>query len=429
MSARHRSAALATTAPVAPAVASAADYQAVRERTLALAAPLSAEDCCVQSMPDASPAKWHLGHTAWFFETFVLEVCEPDFRPFDEAFRVLFNSYYHAVGARHPRPQRGLLTRPGLAQVLAYRADVDRRMLAVLANGQADALADTITLGLHHEQQHQELLLTDIKHLLWCNPLNPAYGQAPQPVAPAAALSWQSWPAGVVEMGHSGAGFCYDNELPRHRVYLEPYALASRLVTNGEYAAFIAAGGYADPVWWLSEGWDWRTANALEHPRYWQPGEKGSWHEFTLGGLCALDPHAAVVHVTYYEADAFARWSGARLPTEAEWENAATAAPLHGPFADADRLHPGGADDSAAGLAQLWGEVWQWTSSSYGPYPGFQAGPGAIGEYNGKFMVNQYVLRGGSCATPAGHVRASYRNFFPTTAFWQFSGIRLARSM
>ena len=429
MNARHPPAPPATTAPVASAMVHAADYQAVRGRTLALAAPLSAEDCCVQSMPDASPAKWHLGHTAWFFETFVLEVCEPDFRPFDEAFRVLFNSYYHAVGARHPRPQRGLLTRPGLEQVLAYRANVDRRMLALLANGQADALADTITLGLQHEQQHQELLLTDIKHLLWCNPLDPAYTQAPQPVAPAIALSWQSWPAGVVEMGHSGAGFCYDNELPRHRVYLEPYALASRLVTNGEYAAFVAAGGYADPVWWLSEGWDWRTTHALEHPRYWQRDEGSGWHEFTLGGLCALNPHAPVVHVTYYEADAFARWSGARLPTEAEWENAAAAEPLHGLLADAGRLHPGGPHTSHAGLAQLWGEVWQWTSSSYGPYPGFQTGPGAIGEYNGKFMVNQYVLRGSSCATPAGHVRASYRNFFPTTAFWQFSGIRLARSV
>lgn len=416
-------------APRASAVVSAAHYQAVRARTLALAAPLSAEDCCVQSMPDASPTKWHLGHTAWFFETFVLQACEPHFQPFDAAFQVLFNSYYHAVGARHPRPQRGLLTRPGLEQVLAYRSNVDQRMLALLASGRADALTDTITLGLHHEQQHQELLLTDLKHLLWCNPLNPAYAPAPQPVAPAPALSWQHWPAGVVEVGHSGPGFCYDNELPRHRVYLEPYALASRLVTNGEYAAFVAAGGYADPAWWLSEGWDWRSAHALEHPRYWQPDAQGGWHEFTLGGLCALDAHAPVVHVTYYEADAFARWSRARLPTEAEWENAAVAVSPRGPFADAGRLHPGGAGQDGAGLAQLWGEVWQWTSSSYGPYPGFQTGPGAIGEYNGKFMVNQYVLRGGSCATPAGHVRASYRNFFPTTAFWQFSGIRLARSM
>ena len=431
-------------APVAATpLATAAAYRAVRERTLALAAPLSAEDCCVQSMPDASPAKWHLGHTAWFFETFVLQACEPGFKPFDEAFRVLFNSYYHSVGARHPRPQRGLLTRPGLAQVLAYRADVDRRMQAVLEGGLAGALLDTITLGLHHEQQHQELLLTDIKHLLWCNPLRPAYGEAPQPVAPAPALTWHSWPAGVAEIGHSGDGFCYDNELPRHRVFLESYQLASRLVTNGEYAAFIADGGYSDPLWWLSEGWDWRTTHGLEHPRYWEQGAEGNWQEFTLGGLCALDLHAPVTHITYYEADAFARWSGARLPTEAEWENAAAAEPLQGPFADAGRLHPGVVQAGAAGSAphpdgdtdtggsamvQLWGEVWQWTSSTYGPYPGFQAGPGAIGEYNGKFMVNQYVLRGGACATPAGHVRASYRNFFPTTAFWQFSGIRLARS-
>ena len=415
----------------------AAAYQAVRERTLALAAPLSAEDCCVQSMPDASPAKWHLGHTAWFFETFVLQECEPDFKPFDGAFRVLFNSYYNAIGARHPRPQRGLLTRPSLEQVLAYRANVDRRMQAVLAAGQADALLETITLGLHHEQQHQELLLTDIKHLLWCNPLSPAYAKAPQPGAPAPVLAWHSFPAGVAEMGHSGGGFCYDNELPRHRVFLESYQLASRLSTNGEYAAFIAAGGYCDPVWWLSEGWDWRTTQGLKQPRYWEQGSagEGEWQEFTLGGLGALDLHAPVTHLTYYEADAFARWSGARLPTEAEWENAAASEALKGPFADASRLHPGGAPTNGApeagdaGMVELWGEVWQWTSSTYGPYPGFQTGPGAIGEYNGKFMVNQYVLRGGSCATPAGHVRASYRNFFPTTAFWQFSGIRLARSV
>ena len=421
-------AAVPATAPVpVPMVAA---YRAVRERSLALAAPLSAEDCCVQSMPDASPAKWHLGHTAWFFETFVLQACQPDFRPFDTAFQVLFNSYYHSVGARHPRPQRGLLTRPGLAQVLAYRADVDRRMLAVLESGLADALLETVTLGLHHEQQHQELLLTDIKHLLWCNPLNPAYTSAPAPVQAAPALVWHAFAAGIADIGHQGSGFCYDNELPRHRVFLEPCELASRLVTNGEYADFIAAGGYREPVWWLSEGWDWRTGHGLEQPRYWEQGAEGGWHEFTLGGLCALDPHAPVTHLTYYEADAFARWSGARLPTEAEWENAAAAQPVQGAFTDAGRLHPGSsAAEEGGGMAQLWGEVWQWTSSTYGPYPGFQAGPGAIGEYNGKFMVNQYVLRGGSCATPAGHVRASYRNFFPTTAFWQFSGIRLARSV
>ncbi|WP_027995364.1 ergothioneine biosynthesis protein EgtB [Simplicispira psychrophila] len=389
------------------------EYRAVRERTLALAAPLSAEDCCVQSMPDASPTKWHLGHTAWFFETFVLAACEPDFRPFDADFRALFNSYYHAVGARHPRPQRGLLTRPALARVLDYRADVDQRMARVLASGQAAAVAEVVVLGLQHEQQHQELLLTDIKHLLWCNPLAPAYAGADSvpPLRPTPApLAWQSWSAGVVEIGHVGQGFCYDNELPRHRVYLEPYALATRLVTNGEYAAFIDAGGYADPALWLSEGWDWRNAQGREHPLYWQCGEDGAWQEFTLGGRCTLDAHAPLVHVSLYEADAYARWSGARLPTEAEWEHAAAQAP------------------KLVQLSQLEGDVWQWTSSSYSPYPGFQAGPGAIGEYNGKFMVNQYVLRGGSSATPAGHGRASYRNFFPASACWQFSGIRLARS-
>ena len=400
------------------------DFGAVRARTLALAAPLSAEDCCVQSMPDASPAKWHLGHTAWFFETFVLEACEPHYRPFDDAFRVLFNSYYNAVGARHPRPQRGLLTRPGLARVLDYRADVDRRMQAVLASGQADALADVVALGLQHEQQHQELLLTDIKHLLSCNPLAPAYAATPLPTAPAAPLTWQGWAAGLVDIGHAGNGFCYDNELPRHRVYLPAYALASRLVTNGEYAAFVAAGGYADPALWLSEGWDWRMAQGREHPLYWRAGADG-WQEFTLGGLCALDAAAPVVHVSLYEADAYARWSGARLPTEAEWEHAAAQLPVQGHFADADRLHP--ASSAAPGLAQMFGDAWEWTSSSYGAYPGFRTGPGAIGEYNGKFMVNQYVLRGGSCATPAGHVRASYRNFFPAAVQWQFSGIRLAR--
>jgi ergothioneine biosynthesis protein EgtB len=383
-----------------------AHYAAVRQRTLALAQPLSAEDCCVQSMPDASPVKWHLAHTTWFFETFVLAQAEAGFKPFDEAFRVLFNSYYNAVGERHPRAQRGLLTRPSLYTVLAYRADIDRRVLALLDGAEITAaLADLLTLGVQHEQQHQELLLTDLKHLFSCNPLSPAYEAAACAADPAPPLSWQAHDGGMVEIGHIGAGFCFDNETPRHRVYLEPFDLASRLVSNGEYLAFMNAGGYDDPGLWLAEGWDWRVAGERRHPLYWRRASE--WQVFTLGGLIGLDPQRPVVHVSYYEADAYARWANARLPSEAEWEHAAA--------------------HHAPGLTQLFGEAWQWTRSSYAPYPGFRASAGAVGEYNGKFMVNQYVLRGGSCATPPDHVRASYRNFFPASACWQFSGIRLAR--
>ncbi len=378
-------------------------YRAVRERTTALASPLSAEDCCVQSMPDASPTKWHLGHTSWFFETFVLERWERGFAPFDPAFRVLFNSYYNAVGDKHPRPQRGLLTRPGLDQVRAYRADVDARMQTLLASSSEQELLALVELGLQHEQQHQELMLTDIQHLFSRNPLLPAY-QTQAPVAPSSpGLRWHKFAGGLREIGHSGEGFCFDNEMPRHSVFLQPYEIASRLVTNSEYAAFIAAGGYANAALWLAEGWDWRIAQGRSQPLYWR-GEVGDWREFTLGGLVALNPDAAVTHVSYYEADAYARWAGARLPSEAQWEHAATDA-----------------------LDQLFSDAWQWTSSSYAAYPGFRIRPGAVGEYNGKFMVNQYVLRGGSCATPPGHSRASYRNFFPASACWQFSGIRLAR--
>jgi ergothioneine biosynthesis protein EgtB len=389
-----------------------AHYDAVRAHTLALAAPLSAEDACVQSMPDASPAKWHLAHTSWFFETFILERREAAFRPHDPSFRVLFNSYYNAVGDKHPRPQRGLLTRPTLDAVRAYRENVDGRMRALLSAGAADAeLTGLVTLGLHHEQQHQELLLTDIQHLFSCNPLHPAYLHSPRPAtAPAADPGWLEFAGGVAQIGHDATdeGFCFDNETPRHRVYLQPFALASRLATNAEYAAFVEAGGYRDPGLWLSDGWDWLNSGAREHPLYWL-GSAGNRTEFTLRGLVPLDPAAAVKHVCYYEADAYARWAGARLPTEAEWEHAAR-------------------NNAEAGLLQqLFGEAWQWTSSSYAPYPGFRPAAGAVGEYNGKFMVNQYVLRGSSRATPAGHARISYRNFFPASACWQFSGIRLAR--
>lgn len=381
-------------------------YRRLRQRTLVLASPLSAEDCCVQSMPDASPTKWHLGHTTWFFETFVLERWEPAFKPFDPAFRVLFNSYYNAVGDKHPRPQRGLLTRPSLERVLAYRADVDRRMQTLLA-APDDALTALLELGLQHEQQHQELLLTDIKHLFSRNPLAPAYGEELPSTGTTPELVWQAFEGGLTEIGHAGEGFCFDNETPRHRVFLQPYQLASRLVTNGEYAAFIAAGGYADPVFWLAEGWDWRVSQGRTHPLYWRESSS-AWQEFTLAGLVTLNPHLPAVHISYYEADAYARWADARLPTEAEWEHALV---------------------NAEGLIQLFSDAWQWTSSSYAPYPGFRAGAGAVGEYNGKFMVNQHVLRGGSRATPPGHTRPTYRNFFPAAACWQFSGIRLARDL
>lgn len=396
-------------------------YERVRRRSLDIAAPLSSEDCCAQSMPDASPIKWHLAHTTWFFETFILEAHERGFSPFHPAFRVLFNSYYNGVGDKHPRPRRGLLTRPALDEVRAYRLDVDRRIARLLAGGPDPAVAALLELGLQHEQQHQELMLTDLKHLLAQNPLYPAYspqemeaGLAPEPTA------WIESDGGLAEIGYGGNGFCFDNELPRHRTYVAPFELASRLVTNGDYLEFVRAGGYRDPALWLAEGWDRVCSGEIAHPLYWIGGEEGAWHEFTLHGVQALDPARPVTHVSLYEADAYARWRGARLPTEAEWEFAARQASLAG-----GALHPEAANGE--GLLQMFGACWQWTSSSYAPYPGYAPAPGAIGEYNGKFMVNQYVLRGSSCATPEGHARASYRNFFPAGARWQFTGIRLAR--
>jgi len=398
------------------------EFHTVRQRSLHLAEPLSSEDCCAQSMPDASPIKWHLAHTTWFFETFILEAYEDNFAPFHPAFRVLFNSYYNGVGAKHPRAHRGLLTRPSLDEVRAYRRDVDARMLRLLGARAGDArLAELVELGLQHEQQHQELVLTDLKHLLAQNPLYPAYAAEPLGAEPApGALEWIPCAGGLAEIGFNGHGFCFDNELPRHRAYLAPFEIASRLVTNGEYLAFIEAGGYRDPALWLAEGWDKVASGELAQPFYWRQLDDGSWHEFTLHGLLPLDPARPVTHVSLYEADAYARWCGARLPTECEWEFAARQASI-----EAGRFHPGAA--AGEGLTQMFGAVWQWTSSSYAPYPGYAPAPGAIGEYNGKFMVNQYVLRGSSCATPSGHARASYRNFFPAGARWQFTGIRLAR--
>lgn len=402
-----------------------ARYAQVRAHTLALAAPLSDEDCGAQSMPDASPIKWHLAHTTWFFETFILERLEPDFAPFHPAFRVLFNSYYNGVGDKHPRAQRGLLTRPAMDQVRAYRANVDARMarlLAQTADAAREQLHTLVTLGLQHEQQHQELMLTDVKHLLAQSALLPEYVDTPLPPASAAApLAWLAFDGGLTDIGHDGAGFCFDNELPRHKQYVAPFQLASRLVTNGEYLAFVAAGGYFNAAHWLAEGWDWVRTQGLKYPFYWRQDEQGAWTEFTLHGAQPLDLHRPVTHLSLFEADAYAQWAGARLPTEAEWEYAAAHATI-----DTGALHPVAAT-SGAGLQQMFGHCWQWTSSSYAPYPGFQVAPGALGEYNGKFMLNQYVLRGSSCATPAGHARASYRNFFPAGARWQFTGLRLAR--
>jgi ergothioneine biosynthesis protein EgtB len=407
------------------------EFARVRARSTELAAPLSAEDACVQSMPDASPAKWHLAHTTWFFETFVLERLEPGFRPFCSEFRVLFNSYYNKVGDKHPRPQRGMLTRPPLAEIQCYRRDVDARLQRLLRDEAAHvSLRDLVILGLNHEQQHQELLLTDVKHLLSLNPLAPAYREQIAPLLPpnaaqSAPLDWVDFAGGVTAIGHRGTGFSFDNELPRHDVLLQPFRLGSRLVTNGEYLQFVERGGYAEPQLWLAEGWDWVSQNGLAQPIYWRRDE-GTWKEFTLGGLLPLEPGLPVVHLSYFEADAYARWAGARLPTEEEWERAAAACAIAGNLADEGVFHTRAAPPGP-GLRQMFGDAWEWTQSSYAPYPGFRIGEGAIGEYNGKFMVNQYVLRGGSCATPAGHVRASYRNFFPTSARWQFSGIRLAR--
>ncbi len=422
-------------------------FAAVRERSMALAAPLSEADAQVQSMADASPTKWHLAHTTWFFETFVLERFEKNFEPHHSAFRVLFNSYYQGVGEQHPRPQRGLITRPGLGEVRAYRHAVDERLLALLPHVPAEA-ATLVELGLQHEQQHQELMLTDLKHLLSCNPTHPVYrARWPLSRVSAVAQAWLPFEGGTAGIGHNGDGFSFDNETPRHAVLLRPYALAKRLVTHGEWLAFMEDGGYGDARWWLAAGWDWRCANAVEAPAYWQregqrAGQRdgGAWSNFTLHGRAPIDPHTPVVHVSYFEADAYAHWRAAqdgvpcRLPTEAEWEHAAqghTGSIAQGNFVESGALHPMPIARAAANGVplQLFGDVWEWTTSAYAPYPGFRVWDGAVGEYNGKFMINQYVLRGGSCATPRDHIRASYRNFFPTDARWQFSGVRLARDI
>lgn len=406
-----------------------APYHAVRSATEALVAPLSPEDCALQSMPDCSPTKWHLAHTSWFFETFVLEPTITGYTPFNSAFRVLFNSYYQTVGEQYARPRRALLTRPSLEEIRRYRHYVDDQMTALLQKSLSRELTAIVELGIHHEQQHQELILTDLKHLFSFNPLHPVY--QPRAIifgATAKPVEWTKYEGGLAQVGHDGTGFAFDNEGPRHQVFLRPYRLASRMVTNAELLAFIDARGYERPEYWLSDGWNKIRAEGWRHPLYWQRRDD-NWWTFTLNGFVPLDPNEPVCHLSYYEADAYARFTGARLPTEMEWEHAAERVELRGNFVENGRFHPSPLADESTGPQQLYGNVWEWTASSYSPYPGFSPPAGALGEYNGKFMSNQMVLRGGSCATPVSHIRATYRNFFPPDARWQFSGIRLAQDV
>jgi len=398
-------------------------YQHTRALTEKLIEPLLPEDMTVQAMPDASPTKWHLAHTSWFFETFLLVPYAPGYRPFNEAYDVLFNSYYQAIGPQFTRARRGLLTRPPLTEIRDYRRWVDLHMAPLLARAQSDeGVASLVALGISHEQQHQELILTDIKYLLASNPLYPAYRPALCSRDEAPPCRWVSFAENIYSIGVD-EGFAFDNEGPRHKVYLTPFSLASRPVTNGEYLAFMEAEGYRQPHHWLAEGWDTVVREGWQAPLYWVRQEDG-WYEYTLSGLRPLSLAEPVCHVSYYEAQAYASWYGKRLPTEAEWEVAVQQQELTGHFLDMDRLHPLPA--AGEGVTQLFGDVWEWTASAYIPYPGYHLPSGAIGEYNGKFMCGQMVLRGGSCVTPPGHVRASYRNYFPPGARWQFSGIRLA---
>jgi ergothioneine biosynthesis protein EgtB len=393
----------------------------VRQATLDLVSELRDEDTVVQSMPDVSPTKWHLAHVTWFFERFVLEPC--GVQRLDDEYHYLFNSYYNSAGEMHPRPQRGLITRPTLDEVRAYRAHVDEQMIRLLDAGVVDAaMQDILVLGLNHEQQHQELILTDIKHVLSLNPRQPAArtdlvvpaGKAPPP------YDYTAGATGIVQVGHGGDGFCFDNETPRHDALLHPHEIGNRLITNGEFRDFIKSGAYDDPLLWLSDGWTTINRQGWNRPLYW---DESLETEFTLGGRGEIDEHAPVTHVSYYEADAFARWAGARLPTEFEWEQAASSAAPGGNLLGTHAWQP----LAANGSQQFFGDVWEWTSSAYAPYPGFRPLQGSLGEYNGKFMCNQLTVRGGSCVTADDHIRASYRSFFYPDARWQFLGFRLAR--
>ena len=409
-------------------------YRRVRRFSGRLCETLEPEDYVIQTMPEASPTKWHLAHTSWFFETFVLKQFLPGYRPMHPQFAFLFNSYYNAVGPFYSRPHRGLLSRPTVKEVFHYRSDIDLLVSELIESSDEPLLAKLepiLILGLNHEQQHQELMLTDIKNVFWQNPLRPAFqkrgeiGRSPLP-----PMEWSGYEEGLYWVGHAGREFHYDNEGPRHRVFIQPFSLASRLVTNADFLEFIANGGYRRSELWLSLGWNAVKERGWESPLYWEKRD-GKWFTMTLAGMTELAPEEPVCHVSLFEADAYARWSGARLPTEEEWEIASSNLPLKGNFADNELFHVAPLQSPVPGdkPVQMFGDVWEWTRSSYSPYPGYSAAPGALGEYNGKFMCNQYVLRGGSCATSASHIRRTYRNFFPPDARWQFTGIRLAKDL
>lgn len=397
-------------------------YESVRTATESLVENLAPEDCVIQTMPDVSPTRWHLAHVTWFFEHFILANHVPRYQAFNENFGYLFNSYYYSVGEMHLRPQRGFLSRPTVAEIMDYRSYVDQHMHKLLQSEQGTDLAAVVTLGINHEQQHQELIVTDIKHVFSHNPLYPALVAQSEPASkPPLAMQFIEGTEGITEIGFKGEGFCFDNETPRHRIYMHPHAIATRPVTNGEYRAFIEDDGYGRSELWLSDGWATVSKERWSRPLYWADDLT---RYYTLGGLREINMDAPVCHVSFYEADAYARWAGARLPTEAEWETLATDVTIEGNLAESGRLQPAASSDQ--GLTQVFGDVWEWTQSPYMPYPGFTPLAGSLGEYNGKFMCNQMVLRGGSCATPQSHIRPTYRNFFYPHSRWQFSGIRLA---